>query len=127
MKFATTFTVPGFLNLVGPGNNELIFDTFAPAPLHGQATLTAAYAPVLAQVASVDASLPQFFALSDGWIGAQQDKQILTIKMKNGSTLHWTLRQSDCLHYEDGNWYSVFDELSFPVNLKTGQAAMSGY
>jgi ketosteroid isomerase-like protein len=127
MQFATVGTVPDFLNLLGPGDNELVFDTFAQAPLHGQAALTAAYGPGLAQVTSASASLPQFFELSDGWIGAQQDTQILTLKMKNGSTAHWTVRQSDCLHYANGKWYSVFDELSFPLDLKTGQAAMSGY
>jgi hypothetical protein len=45
--------------------------------------------------------------------------------MKDGSTVNWLLRQSDCLHNVGGHWLSVFDELSFPMDPKTGKAVMN--
>jgi hypothetical protein len=55
------------------------------------------------------------------------DTQKLAIKLKNGSTLNWEIRQSDCLHNVGGKWYSMLDELSFPADMTTGKAVMTGY
>ena len=69
--------------------------------------------------------LTDFTADTDGYLGAQIDTQSLTVQTKDGKMFKQTLRQSDCLHYAGGHWYSVFDELSFPVDLKTGKAVMN--
>ena len=123
--FATTPTVDGVLNLMGPGDQALIFDMFAPAPLQGQKAILAAYTPGFAQLAGASVSYVDFGAVSDGYIGGEIDTQSLRMKMKNGTAQSWKLRESDCLHQVGGRWYSVFDEVSFPPDWKTGKAIMN--
>lgn len=120
--FATAPGIQAALALVGPGDAVLFFDLFAPAPLQGQQAIAAADGPGFAPIASVAADVTDFRADTDGLLGAQIDTQILSIKMKDGHAVNWQLRQSDCLHYVNGKWYTLIDELSFPTDLKTGKA-----
>jgi ketosteroid isomerase-like protein len=125
VRFAVATNLDDTMALMGPGDDEVIFDMFSTVPLQGRQAITAAYAPLVARMASVAVSFPDFRADSDGYIGAQIDTQKLVIKMKDGSTVNWLLRQSDCLHNVGGHWFSVFDELSFPMDPKTGKAVMN--
>jgi ketosteroid isomerase-like protein len=121
--FATAPDIQGALALVGPGDAVLFFDLFATAPLQGSQAIAAADGPGFAPIASVGADFTDFRADTDGLLGAQIDSQVLTIKMKQGSMATWQLRESDCLHYVNGKWYTLVDELSFPIDEKTGKAA----
>ncbi len=125
VAFADAPSADAVLKLMGPGDHLLIFDMFFPAPVQGQKALLTAYAPGFAQLASASVSFDDFNADSDGYIGAQIDTQRLAVKLKNGGTMVWTLRQSDCLHQVGGRWFSVFDALSFPLDVKTGKAVMN--
>jgi ketosteroid isomerase-like protein len=122
--FATAPNIEAALALTGPGDASLFFDLFATAPLQGAKAIAAVDGPGFTPIASVTADFTDFRADTDGLLGAQIDRQNLTIKMKSGGTVKWQLRESDCLHYVNGKWYTLIDELSFPIDLKTGKAAM---
>jgi hypothetical protein len=124
-KFANAASADEVPGLLGPGNDFMIFDMFAPAPLQGKPAVLAVYTPEFAPIKSFKARFTDFTADSDGYIGAQIDTQNIDVLMKNGTAAKQRLRQSDCLHYAGGKWYSVFDELSFPVDLQTGKAVMN--
>lgn len=126
-QFAVAATVPDFLKTVGPGDDIIIYDLFAPGALHGQKVISDTYGPGFAGLASTNVTFTQFYEDSDGYLGAQMDTQKLAIKLKNGSTMNWEIRQSDCLHNVGGKWYTMLDELSFPANMATGKAVMTGY
>jgi len=126
-QFAVAATVPDFLKTVGPEDDIIIYDLFAPGALRGQKVISGTYGPGFAGLASTKVKFTQFYEDSDGYLGAQMDTQKLAIKLKNGSTLNWEIRQSDCLHNVGGKWYSMLDELSFPADMTTGKAVMTGY
>ncbi len=126
-QIANAPSVTAFLQQVGPGDDELIYDTFALPPLRGQKMISDVYTPAFAPIAHSHATLRQFYDDSDGYLGAQLDMQNLAITLKDGSSITWVLRQSDCLHHVNGKWYSMYDEVSFPAVPALGRAVEAGY
>jgi ketosteroid isomerase-like protein len=63
-----------------------------------------------------------FVVDSDGVFGVQIDTQEITIEKKDGTTTTFYLRQSNCMRRVKGKWYSAFEEISEPVDTKTGKS-----
>ena len=61
---------------------------------------------------------------SDGNLGVQIDIQQVSLTPKGGQPISFTMRQSDCMRHVGDKWYSVFEELSVPVDAATGKAVM---
>ena len=66
------------------------------------------------------------FAIGWGQAAAAMgaDDQHLDVVLKNGRKWPLFIRQSDCLHYVNGNWYSMIDMNSYPTVMSTGAAVM---
>lgn len=112
------------MSYYGPGNDFLVYDTFYPGEIRGKAELRAYYTPIMSSYNSVKVKMPLFVADSDGAFGVQLDQQQMQLAMKDGSTKYIALRQSDCMRRVDGKWYSFFEMVSFPVDMKTNKSVM---
>jgi len=51
--------------------------------------------------------------------------QHLDVVLKSGRKWPLFIRQSDCLHYVKGQWYSMIDMNSYPTVMTTGMAVMT--
>ena len=116
---------PRSLVASGPGDDVLVYDSFAPGELHGLKEIHDAYAPLMGSFTGVKVKMPIFVDDSDGSFGIQIDAQDIQLAMKDGSTKNISLRQSDCLRRVDGKWYSFFEMISFPMDAKTGKSVMA--
>jgi ketosteroid isomerase-like protein len=108
----------------GPGNDALVYDSFYPGELRGLGEIRAYYATMMNSIKSSSLDMPLFTVDSDGSFGVQADTQDLTLTMKDGSTKHISLRQSDCMRRVNGKWYSFLEMISFPVDAKSGKGIM---
>jgi ketosteroid isomerase-like protein len=121
---ATSTTIAQVEAGYGPGDSELVYDESIPGELRGRQQIGDHYAPLMNAVASAAVTFPLFTDDSDGVLGMQMDTQNLRLTMKNGTKLSVSFRQSDCLRRVGGQWYSVFEMVSYPVDLKTGKSVM---
>lgn len=109
----------------GPGDTVLVYDEAIPGELRGVPEIGAHYAPLFAGMLRASATFPLLDVDSDGILGAQTSVQNLTVTLKNGKTLAFSFRQTDCLRQVGGKWAAFFEEVSYPVDLKTGKSVMA--
>jgi ketosteroid isomerase-like protein len=121
---ALTTNSDQLMQAYGPGDDVLVYDGFTPAPLRGKQAIRDDYGPMVDSYANVVAKMPILVTDSDGSFGAEINVQNLVLTMKNGTKTDFSLRQSDCLHRVNGKWYSFFEMISFPVDMKTGKSVM---
>lgn len=110
----------------GPGDDLLVYDSFNPRALVGKKEVRDHYAAIMGSYKGIKLSMPNFTVDSDGSFGVQIDTQDLTLTMNDGSTKNISLRQSDCMRRIDGKWYSFFEMISYPVDMKTNKGVMDG-
>lgn len=108
----------------GPGDDTLVYDTFYPGELRGLKQISGYYAAMMGGIAHSTLTMPEFVADSDGGFGIQADTQDLTLTLKDGSTKNISIRQSDCMRRVGGKWYSFFEMISFPIDMKSGKGIM---
>jgi ketosteroid isomerase-like protein len=109
----------------GPGDDTLVYDTFYPGELRGLKQISGYYAAMMGGIAHSALTMPEFVADSDGGFGIQADTQNLTLTLKDGSTKNISIRQSDCMRRVGGKWYSFFEMISFPIDMKSGKGIMA--
>jgi ketosteroid isomerase-like protein len=107
--------------LYAPGNGVLVFDDFHPGELRGTDELHDYEASRLSSIGSISMTMPIFLAESDGVLGFQIDSQVIHQAMKDGTTKSLIVRQSDCLRRVGGQWTSIMEAKSFPIDFKTGK------
>jgi ketosteroid isomerase-like protein len=109
----------------GPGSEVLVYDEAIPGELRGVPEVAAHYAPLFAGMLRASATFPLLDVDSDGILGAQTSVQNLTVTLKNGKTLAFSFRQTDCLRQVGDKWAAFFEEVSYPVDMKTGKSVMA--
>jgi ketosteroid isomerase-like protein len=106
----------------GPTDDVLEFDMlYPPGEFRGMKEIRDGFAPVM-NFNSQHSNILDFVVDSDGVFGIQIDAQEITINKKDGTTATFYLRQSNCMRRENGKWYSIFEEISEPVDTKTGKS-----
>lgn len=110
----------------GPGDDLLLYDSFAPRALIGKREVRAHYAGVMNSYKGIKLSMPMFAVDSDGAFGVQIDTQDITLTLNDGKTRNIALRQSDCMRRIDGKWYSFLEMVSYPVDQATMTGIMDG-
>jgi ketosteroid isomerase-like protein len=108
----------------GPGDDVSVYDNFYPGILRGRKQISDHYAGMMGAMRSSSMTMPLFVADSDGSFGIQANTQELKVTLKDGSVHHIAIRQSDCLRRVGGKWYSFFEMISNPIDVKTGKALL---
>ncbi|MDB6062821.1 MAG: hypothetical protein JWM78_2924 [Verrucomicrobiaceae bacterium] len=119
---ALSTSIEQLMAYYGPGDDILIYDTYFPGELRGRKEINDYYAAMMGSYSSIKVKMPEFVADSDGAFGIQIDTQDMELKMKDGSTKYISLRQSDCMRRVNNKWYSFFEMISYPVDMKTGKS-----
>jgi len=109
---------------MGPGDETMAFDGFTPNPISGRDALISYYTPLFAPMAGITGHFIYFHSQTDGVFGLEMSVQNLDVDLKNGRKWPLFIRQSDCLHYVNGQWYSMIDMNSYPTIMRTGMAVM---
>jgi len=110
----------------GPGDDVLLYDSLHPRALVGRKEIRDYYAGIMNSYKGIKLRMPYFAADSDGSFGVQIDTQDITLTMNDGSKRNLALRQSDCMRRIGGRWYSFFEMVSYPVDMKTNKGIMEG-
>ncbi|WP_336971150.1 YybH family protein [Sphingobium aromaticiconvertens] len=110
----------------GPTDDLLVYDSLHPKALIGMKEVRDYYASIMGSYKGIKLSMPNFTVDNDGSFGVQIDTQDLTLTMNDGSTRNISLRQSDCMRRLNGKWYSFFEMISYPVDMKTNKGIMEG-
>jgi ketosteroid isomerase-like protein len=106
----------------GPTDDVIVYDTlYPPGEFRGMQEIRAGFAPVM-NFTDPHVNILDFVVDSDGVFAVQIDTQDITVTMKDGTKSNFYLRQSDCMRRMNGKWYSVFEEISTPVDAKTGKS-----
>jgi ketosteroid isomerase-like protein len=122
---ATAANIGDVTSAYGPGDAVLIYDEAIPGELRGVPEIAAHYAPLFANVLRASTTMPLLTVDSDGILGAQTSVQNLVLTLKDGKTEAFTFRQTDCLRRVGGKWAAFFENVSFPVDMKTGKSVMA--
>jgi ketosteroid isomerase-like protein len=108
----------------GPGDDVIVYDNFYPGELRGITAIRDNYAQMMGGIQDSKLQMPMFQVDTDGSFGIQIDTQELKLTLKDGSTKFVSLRQSDCMRRVEGKWYTFFEMISFPIDMKSSQAVM---
>jgi ketosteroid isomerase-like protein len=114
--------VETLMKYYGPTDDVLVFD-LGPQEFRGLKETRDGFASVM-NMTDPHMKLLDFNVDSDGNLGVQIDIQQVSLTPKGGKPISFTLRQSDCMRHVGDKWYSVFEELSVPVDPATGKAVM---
>jgi ketosteroid isomerase-like protein len=106
----------------GPTDDVIVYDTlYPPGEFRGMQEIRVGFAPVM-NFTDPHVNILEFVVDSDGVFAVQIDAQDITLTKKDGTKSNFYLRQSDCMRRMNGKWYSVFEEISTPVDAKTGKS-----
>jgi ketosteroid isomerase-like protein len=106
----------------GPTDDLLVFDmVYPPGEFRGMKEVRDGFAPVM-NFTDPKVKMLDFVVDSDGVFAIQIDAQDVSITTKEGTRSNFGLRQSDCMRRVDGKWYAIFEEVSVPVDAKTGKS-----
>jgi ketosteroid isomerase-like protein len=108
----------------GPTDDAIVYDiVYPPGEFRGMQEIRAGFAPVM-NFTDPHVNILDFVVDSDGVFAVQIDAQDITLTKKDGTKSNFYLRQSDCMRRMNGKWYSVFEEISTPVDAKTGKSVI---
>jgi ketosteroid isomerase-like protein len=106
----------------GPTDDAIVYDMlYPPGEFRGMQEIRVGFAPVM-DFTDPHVNILDFVVDSDGVFAVQIDTQDITLTKKDGTKSNFYLRQSDCMRRMNGKWYSVFEEISTPVDAKTGKS-----
>ena len=106
----------------GPTDDVIVYDVlYPPGEFRGRREIRDGFAPVM-NYTDPQVKMLDFKVDSDGIFAVQIDAQDVTVTKKDGTKSNFLLRQSDCLRRMDGKWYSMFEAISVPVDVKTGRS-----
>jgi ketosteroid isomerase-like protein len=106
----------------GPTDDVIVYDMlYPPGEFRGMKEIRVGFAPVM-DFTDPHVNILDFVVDSDGVFAVQIDTQDITLTKKDGTKSNFYLRQSDCMRRMNGKWYSVFEEISEPVDAKTGKS-----
>jgi len=125
LRYALALNEQMQIATMGPGGETMAFDGYSPNPVNGREALISYYTPLFASLAAITGHFTYFHSKSDGTFGLEMSVQHLDVVLKNGQKWPLFIRQSDCLHYVDGQWYSMIDMNSYPTIMTTGMAVMN--
>jgi ketosteroid isomerase-like protein len=125
LRYALALNEQMQIATMGPGDETMAFDGYSPNPVNGRNALISYYTPLFAPMAGITGHFTYFHSQSDGTFGLEMSVQHLDVVLKNGRRWPLFIRQSDCLHYVDGQWYSMIDMNSYPTIMTTGMAVMN--
>jgi ketosteroid isomerase-like protein len=125
LRYALALNEQMQIATMGPGDETMAFDGFSPNPVNGRAALISYYTPLFAPMAGITGHFTYFHGQSDGTFGMEMSVQHLDVVLKSGRKWPLFIRQSDCLHYVKGQWYSMIDMNSYPTVMTTGMAVMT--
>jgi ketosteroid isomerase-like protein len=114
--------VDTLMKYYGPTDDVLVYD-LGPQEFRGLKETRDGFAAVM-NMTDPHMKLLDFNVDSDGNLGVQIDIQQVSLTPKGGQPISFTMRQSDCMRHVGDKWYSVFEELSVPVDAATGKAVM---
>jgi ketosteroid isomerase-like protein len=108
----------------GPTDDAIVYDiVYPPGEFRGMQEIRVGFAPVM-NFTDPHVNILDFVVDSDGVFAVQIDTQDITLTKKDGTKSNFYLRQSDCMRRMNGKWYSVFEEISTPVDAKTGKSVI---
>jgi ketosteroid isomerase-like protein len=106
----------------GPGDDVIVYDVqYPPGEFRGLGEVRAGFAPVM-NFTNPRVKILALNIDTDGSFAVQLDVQDITITQKDGTQRNFMLRQSDCMRRVGGKWYSMLEEISMPIDPKSGKA-----
>jgi ketosteroid isomerase-like protein len=106
----------------GPTDDVVVYDMlYPPGEFRGLNEVRTGFAPVM-DFTDPQVKILDFTVDSDGVFAVQIDTQDITVTKKDGTKTNFYLRQSDCMRRMNGKWYAVFEEISTPVDAKSGKS-----
>jgi ketosteroid isomerase-like protein len=106
----------------GPGDDVIVYDVqYPPGEFRGLREVRAGFDPVM-NFTNPKVKILALTIDTDGSFAVQLDVQDITLTQKDGTQRNFMLRQSDCMRRVGGKWYSMLEEISMPIDPKTGKA-----
>jgi ketosteroid isomerase-like protein len=106
--------------------HAVVLDYMAGALYKGRAEIEKSFTAELAPAKSIVPNMQEASILTDGKFACDAMTTSFQFILKNGKTGSMSLRQLDALEKIDGKWQIVQEEISAPMDPKTGMAVMSG-
>jgi ketosteroid isomerase-like protein len=102
---------------------NVLQDDFFPPQRHGLAEVRQDFAAYMEAYSTFHADILDMTVDVDGALGVAVSHQHFTAKGHNGTPdLDAVVRQIDVYHKVDGRWGITYQQLSTPIDLKTGHA-----
>jgi ketosteroid isomerase-like protein len=120
---ATQTDMKGLIGYYAPA--AYVQDLMAPGIYRGRKQIEDAFAKQLAAVKALKSDVQDINILSDGKLACAALRVVFTMSMKDGSTLVAGTRQLDAFKKIDGKWEIEEEQISVPLDPKTGMAEMN--
>jgi len=106
--------------------HAVVLDYMQPGLYQGRAAIEKSFAAELAPAKSIVPNIEESSIVTDGQFACDAMTSSFQFVLKNGKTGTMSLRQIDALEKIDGRWQVVQEDISAPMNPKTGLAVFSG-
>lgn len=121
---ATQTSMKGLIGYYAP--DALVEDIMAPGLYQGRAQIRDAFDRQFVPVKSMKADIQDINIASDGTFACAALRVNVDMAMKNGTALDVSTRQLDAFKRIGGRWQIVQEQISVPMDPKTGMAVMDG-
>jgi ketosteroid isomerase-like protein len=111
--------------LIGDYAPKAVVADIAAPPYHGRAAINAAFTQQLATLKSMHTDMGALSIASDGTLACVALTPTFTMVLKSGANLTVTTRQLDAFRKIHGAWQIEQEQISVPMDPKTGLAAMN--
>jgi len=101
------------------------FDMVYPGIYRGKPAIAAGFGPLVNSIKSLTYTMPELNIVSDGTMACAGSDLHLVMAMRSGGSITASFRQLDVYRKTAGQWRIIDQQISVPVDPKTGLAAMN--
>jgi hypothetical protein len=111
--------------VVSTWDKNVVWYDINPGEVDGLAAVRADLGQQLAYVKNIRTKILRITIVADSHIGYAYSTQHLVADGVNGApNVAFTFRETDCFQKKAGKWTLVFQQVSLPVDLKTGKVVL---
>ena len=123
MSGALSTSIDDLVSYYGPGDDVLVFDSFAPGEIRGPHELHDYYAPLMASFSGIKVKMPLIVVDSDGKI-RHTDRYARHAAEDEGwqHEIHFAASRTIACGLSVANGSRFFEMISFPIDPATGKA-----
>jgi len=124
MQLATQTRMAPLIGYYAP--DAVVFDMFTPGLYEGRAQIYAAFQKQLVPVKAMTHQMQEMNIASDGAFACSAMQMHFDTVLKSGQNYHLSVRQLDAFKKIHGKWQIIQEQISVPVDPKTGMPVMDG-